>query len=87
VLAFFYTFLYNVTGSVLLCILLHASFTPALDHLILRGDSLAVDLAVLATLVTGALTIIALTSGRLGYEAAPARAATNITGRKEADDV
>jgi membrane protease YdiL (CAAX protease family) len=84
---FFYTWLYNRTGSVLLCILLHASFTPALDHLILRGDSLAVDLAVLATLVTGALTIIALTRGRLGYEAAPARAATNIPGRKEADDV
>jgi membrane protease YdiL (CAAX protease family) len=83
---FFYTWLYNRTGSVLLCILLHASFTPALDHLILRGDSLAVDLAVLATLVTGALTIIALTRGRLGYEA-PARAATNIPGRKEADDV
>ena len=84
---FFDTWLYNRTGSVLLCILLHASFTPALDHLILRGDSLAVDLAVLATLVAGALTIIALTRGRLGYEAAPALAATDITGRKEADDV
>ena len=31
VLAFFYTWLYNRTGSVLLCILLHASFTPAQD--------------------------------------------------------
>jgi membrane protease YdiL (CAAX protease family) len=28
VLAFYYTWLYNKTGSVLLCILLHASFTP-----------------------------------------------------------
>ena len=28
VLAFYYTWLYNQTKSVLLCILLHASFTP-----------------------------------------------------------
>src|SRR5690606_8411033 len=35
VLAFLYTPLYNRTGSVLLCVLLHASFTPAQDHLVL----------------------------------------------------
>jgi Type II CAAX prenyl endopeptidase Rce1-like len=38
VLAFFYTWLYNRTGSVLLRILLHASFTPAQDHLVLLPD-------------------------------------------------
>lgn len=39
VLAFFYIWLYNRTGSVLLCILLHASFTPAQNHLILLPDT------------------------------------------------
>jgi membrane protease YdiL (CAAX protease family) len=65
---FFYTWLYNRTGSVLLCILLHASFTPALDHLVLREDNLGVDLAILATLVAAAAALVALTRGRLGYD-------------------
>jgi membrane protease YdiL (CAAX protease family) len=65
---FFYTWLYNRTGSVLLCILLHASFTPALDHLVLREDNLSVDLAILATLVAAAAALVALTRGRLGYD-------------------
>jgi hypothetical protein len=34
VLAFFYSWLYNRTQSVLLCIVLHASFTAAQDHLL-----------------------------------------------------
>jgi uncharacterized protein len=66
--AFFYTWLYNRTGSVLLCILLHASFTPALDHLVLREDSPAVDVAILATLVAASAAIALLTRGRLGYD-------------------
>lgn len=66
---FFYTWLYNRTGSVLLCILLHASFTPALDQLVLREDNLAVDAAILLTLLAGALALVALTRGRLGYSA------------------
>ena len=65
---FFYTWLYNRTGSVLLCILLHASFTPALDHLVLREDDLGVDLAILATLVAAAISLVALTGGRLGFD-------------------
>ena len=65
---FFYTWLYNRTGSVLLCILLHASFTPALDHLVLREDNLGVDLAIVATLVAAAVALVALTKGRLGYD-------------------
>jgi membrane protease YdiL (CAAX protease family) len=68
VLAFFYTWLYNRTGSVLLCILLHASFTPAIDQLVLTQDSTAVDVAIFATLVVAALTLIAITRGRLGLE-------------------
>ena len=65
---FFYTWLYNRTGSVLLCILLHASFTPALDHLVLREDNLGVDLAILATLAAAATALVVLTRGRLGYD-------------------
>jgi membrane protease YdiL (CAAX protease family) len=63
---FFYTWLYNRTGSVLLCILLHASFTPAIDHLVLREDNPTVDLAILATLGLAALALVVLTRGRLG---------------------
>ncbi|MEG3614694.1 type II CAAX endopeptidase family protein [Isoptericola haloaureus] len=70
VFAFYYTWLYNRTGSVLLCILLHGSFTPALDHLVLRADNLAVDVAIGATLVAGAVVLVVVTKGRLGFDAA-----------------
>jgi uncharacterized protein len=66
VLAFFYTFLYNITGSVLLCILLHAGLTAAQDHLLLTADSLTVDIVLLATYVVAATAVIVLTRGRLG---------------------
>ena len=69
VLAFYYTWLYNKTKSVLLCILLHASFTPAQDHLLLTADSPLVDAVLLATYLVGAGVLIALTRGRLGYGA------------------
>ncbi len=72
---FFYTWLYNKTGSVLLCILLHASFTPALDHLALAEDDLTVDLAILGTLVAAAVGLVLLTRGRLGFPA-PSQVAT-----------
>ena len=64
----FYTWLWNRTGSVLLCILLHASFTPALDHLVLRADSPTVDLVVLGTLLAAAVALVVLTRGRLGAQ-------------------
>lgn len=67
----FYTWLYNRTGSVLLCVLLHASFTPALSHLILVDDSLTVDLTILGTLVAAAIVLVALTRGRLGFDHRP----------------
>jgi membrane protease YdiL (CAAX protease family) len=73
VLAFYYTWLYNRTGSVLLCILLHASFTPAIDKLFLAPDSTTVDLVLLATIAAGAAVLAVLTRGRLGYDAGPAR--------------
>jgi membrane protease YdiL (CAAX protease family) len=66
VLAFFYGGLYNRTQSVLLCILLHASFTAAQDHLLLTTDSRIVDAVLPGTSVVAASVIIAATGGRLG---------------------
>jgi uncharacterized protein len=70
--AVFYTYLYNKTGSVGLCMLLHGSFTAALDNLTLTTDNLTVDLTILATLVTATLILIAGTRGRLGFQPTPA---------------
>jgi uncharacterized protein len=67
VLAFFYSWLYNRTRSVLLCILLHGSFTAAQDHLLLAADSPIVDVVLLGTYVVGAGVLIAATRGRLGF--------------------
>jgi uncharacterized protein len=74
VLAFFYTLLWNATRSVGLCILLHASFTPAQDHFILlpREQAYTVSLdtpdwVILGTYVGAALLVVALTRGRMGY--------------------
>jgi membrane protease YdiL (CAAX protease family) len=66
VLAFFYTYLYNRTGSVLLCVLLHASFTAAQDSLVFTDDSLTVDATILTAYVAGAALLTALTRARLG---------------------
>jgi membrane protease YdiL (CAAX protease family) len=68
VLAFFYSWLYNRTQSVLLCILLHASFTPAQDHLLLSADSPIVDAVLLGSYVLAAGVLIAVTRGRLGQD-------------------
>ena len=65
-LAFFYTWLLNRTGSALLCVLLHASITPAQDHLSLVADSPTVDLAIYGTLLVAAVGFVVATRGRLG---------------------
>jgi membrane protease YdiL (CAAX protease family) len=68
-LAFLYAWLLNRTGSVLLCILLHASITPAQEHLIPTPVTLATHAVVGATLVAVALAITVVTRGRLGLPA------------------
>jgi uncharacterized protein len=68
---FFYTWLYNRTGSVLLCVLLHGSFSPALDNLILSEDSATVDGVIVLTMVAAAAVLVALTRGRLGFDPRP----------------
>ncbi|WP_424346838.1 CPBP family intramembrane glutamic endopeptidase [Kocuria sp. CH-021] len=67
VLAFFYTWLYNRTGSVLLCILLHGGFTAAQDTLLLTADSPTADLTILSLYALGAALLLAATRGRLGH--------------------
>ena len=71
VLAFFYTWVYNRTGSVLLAILLHASFTPAQDHLILMNPAShgTTDAAIGLVYLVGAAALVVLTRGRLGFDA------------------
>lgn len=70
VLAFFYTWLFNRTGSTLMAILLHASFTPAQDQLILLSEEShgATDVAMGLAYLVGALLVVAVTRGRLGFD-------------------
>lgn len=65
-LAFFYTWLYNRTHSVVLCVLLHASITPAQNHLLLVDDPIAVALVQLGALYVAAIALVVVTRGRLG---------------------
>lgn len=66
-IAFFYTWLYNRTHSVVLCMLLHASITPAQEHLLLiTGQQVTVALVQLGTLIVAAIALVVATRGRLG---------------------
>jgi len=71
-LAFFYTYLYNKTGSVLLVILLHAAITPANDTLILMPRQVhgITDAVIFGTVLVAAIGLTLMTRGRLGYEPA-----------------
>ena len=87
ILAFFYTFLWARTRSVLLAIVLHASFTPAQDHLILlpRDEAYstaidAPDLAILGVYLAAVAALLLLTRGRLGVPGGPAGGRGGIAG-------
>jgi len=69
-LAFFYTYLYNKTGSLLLVILLHATITPANDTLILmsRQTHGITDAVIFGTVLVAAIILVFATRGRLGYQ-------------------
>jgi uncharacterized protein len=71
--AFFYTWLYNATRSVLLCMLLHGGFNAAVGTLfpapfeLLQRETYVTLLVVQdATLLAAVALLIALTRGRLG---------------------
>ena len=69
VLAFFYTVLWNRTHSVGLCVVLHASFTPAQNQLILMAHDKAYttaldapDWAILAVYLVAVIVVIIATN-------------------------
>jgi uncharacterized protein len=71
--SFTYTYVWNRTKSVFLCMLLHAAYNTALGVVILRPDSelvgstyVTLSLALTGTLWLVALGLIAATRGRLG---------------------
>ncbi|HEX6149854.1 type II CAAX endopeptidase family protein [Nocardioides sp.] len=73
VLAFFYTYLWARTRSALLCVVLHASFTPAQDNLVLMARERAYshaldapDIVIITVYVAAAALLLLVTKGRLG---------------------
>jgi len=73
--SFFYTWVYNNTGSVLLMMLLHGGFNTATTHLMPFADELVFGptYTTLLTLQVGVLLVsvlllVLLTGGRLGYD-------------------
>ena len=80
VLAFFYTWLYNKPGSVLLCILLHASFTPAQDHLLLLREGVPAG-GHLATVDWAVFSSYILAAGLLGLVTPDAGQSVDLVAR------
>ena len=75
--AFFYTWVYNRTRSVLLCMLLHGSFNaaigllPATLEVLQRGTYVALLAVQGVTLLLGVVVFVVATGGRLGYATVP----------------
>lgn len=73
--AFFYTWLYNRTQSVLLCMLLHGGFNaaigllPASLEVLQRGTYVALLGVQVVTLLIAVALLVVATGGRLGYGA------------------
>jgi uncharacterized protein len=68
VLAFFYTWLYNRTGSILLAIVLHGGLTAGQDHLVLLAEEVhgVTDVAIAVGYLVGVAVVLVATRGRLG---------------------
>ena len=77
--AFFYTWVYNATRIVLLCMLLHGSFNaavgllPASFEALQRGTYVALLVVQDITLLVAVAILVVATGGRLGYAAASRR--------------
>lgn len=71
--AFFYTWVYNRTQSVLLCMLLHGSFNAAIGLLpasldvLQRGTYMALLVVQCVTLLLAVAVLVVATRGSLGY--------------------
>lgn len=72
-MAFFYTWVYNATGSVLLCMLLHGSFNtatgfvPAPFEVLQRGVYVTLLVAQDLTLLVAVAILVVATGGKLAY--------------------
>lgn len=80
-LVFFYTWLYNRTGSVLLAIVLHGGLTASQDNLILLAEEThgVTDVAIGIGYVVGVAALLLATRGRLGLVGPEGRSAP-LTG-------
>jgi membrane protease YdiL (CAAX protease family) len=91
--AFFYTWVYNRTQSVLLCMLLHGSFNaaigllPASLEVLQRGTYVALLVIQGVSLLFAVAVLVVGTSGRLGYTAAPERAPADMEERRVRKEV
>ena len=78
-MAFFYTWVYNATQSVLLCMLLHGSFNtatgnfPAPLEVLQRGVYVKLLVVQDITLLVAVAILVVATGGRLGYAVASRR--------------
>jgi membrane protease YdiL (CAAX protease family) len=62
----YYTWLFNRTGSVALCMLLHASFNTSIGYLDLATAGTVMNVTFISTAVVAAAVMIVATRGRLG---------------------
>ena len=91
-MAFFYTWVYNGTRSVLLCMLLHGSFNTATGAFptpfeVLQREVYVTLLVVQDVTLRVALAIlIGATRGRLGYDAAPQSDLEDMQFQAETDE-
>lgn len=74
--AVFYTWLFNATRSLPLCMLLHASFNTTIGYLDLANADAVTNVAFVVTAVVSAAVLVVITKGRLGApQRSPAPAA------------
>src|SRR3712207_4073060 len=91
--AFFYTWVYNRTQSVLLCMLLHGSFNaaigllPASMEVLQRGTYVALLVIQGVTLLLAVGVLVVATRGWLGYAVAPEHTPADMEERRVREEV
>jgi membrane protease YdiL (CAAX protease family) len=74
-----FTWLWNRTGSLLLCSVLHAAVVASQDHLVLTDSGApATSPAILGVLLVGAVALVVATRGRLGFDQRPGPVAARV---------
>jgi len=75
--AFYFTWLWNRTGSLLLCAILHGAVNASQDALVFVGGG-PVAPAMLGVMFVGALALVVSTRGRLGFDDRPELVAERV---------